>query len=70
MRKRKKERNLSSLSVPAKSKSFGTGHVKNNSDRPSYLSTQKFKQNLENNLEMRKKDPNVKAFFTLFSKSL
>lgn len=29
--------NLSSLSVPAKSRSFGTGLDKNFSDRPSYL---------------------------------
>lgn len=32
--------NLSSLSVPAKSKSFATGHDKNLSDRPSYLGHQ------------------------------
>lgn len=32
--------NLSSLSVPAKSKSFATGHDKNLSDRPSYLQHQ------------------------------
>lgn len=32
--------NLSSLSVPAKSKSFATGHDKNLSERPSYLQYQ------------------------------
>lgn len=32
-----KDGNLSSLSVPANNKSFGTGHDKNFSERPSYL---------------------------------
>lgn len=31
--------NLSNLSVPANSKSFGTGHDKNFSERPSNLAT-------------------------------
>lgn len=35
--KKQDERNLSSRSVPAKSSSFGTGHDKNLSERPSYL---------------------------------